>query len=265
MDNLTSPLHVLPRRGLLDSHNHLLPGIDDGCRNVDESLLCIKSLCDKGYVGAICTPHGGPPSFAENTPDLIARSVEQLQLEIEKADLEFHIFPGSELSLTPNLVNWLEENGVQALAVNGDAREHGKGAVLFDYWGKSWDNFCDEFIDYLLNAGLTPVLAHPERMGIREPWVELMTSLRERGVLLQGNLRPLTGYDGLLTQYRTEQLLDMDAYSMLCLDAHRPGCLPPRLEGLSRLRLGWGRKKFRAMVVEGPRNIAEIAFADPGG
>lgn len=250
---------VLPARGLIDAHNHLLPGLDDGCTNVDESLACVREMIEAGYVGAICTPHGGPGIAPDNTPERIAEATAELRDAIEHEGLRFPLLPGCELSLTPALSGWIEEHGIQALGAVGDARERGAGAVLFDYWGNAWTDWCDKFVDTLLALGLTPVLAHPERMGIHDGWLELLDRLTERGVLLQGNLRSLVGKDGLLVQFRAEQLLDLNRYEMMALDAHRQACLRPRLDGCKRLRAGWGRKKARRLLEVGPRNLASLS------
>ncbi len=250
-----------PPRGLIDAHNHLLPGLDDGCTDVDESLACIRSLIEAGYVGAVCTPHGGPRIAPDNTPERIADAVSALQQAIDREGLRFPVLPGCELSLTADLLDWVKAHGVPALGAPGDARERRAGAVLFDYWGTHWTSDCDAFVDHLLAHDLTPVLAHPERMNLHDGWLELLDDLASRGVLLQGNLRPLVGKDGLLTQYRAEQLLDLERYEMMALDAHHLGCLPARLEGARRLRVGWGRKTARRLLDTGPRRLAALSRA----
>ncbi len=248
----------LPSRGLIDMHNHLLPGIDDGCNHVDESLACVRELIQAGYAGAVCTPHGGPRLAPLNTPQRISEVLAVLRSAIEAEGLHFPLLPGCELSLTPDLLAWVQEQGVQALGVEGDARARRGGAVLFDYWGSAWTKDCDAFLDYLLGLELTPVLAHPERMNIHDGWLSLLARLGERGVRLQGNLRPLVGKDGLLAQYRAEQLLDLDRYEYMALDAHHLGCLPLRLEGARRLRAGWGRKRSKQLLETAPRRLLAL-------
>ncbi len=215
-----------------------------------------------GYVGAVCAPHGGPPHFPRNTPDVIADAVDALQRRVDAEGLAFVLSPGSELSLTDGLLDWLRVEGVQALGRAGDACGFGRGAVLFDYWGERWTPMCDAFVDWLLAEGFTPVLAHPERMALVEPWIDLMGRLVERGVLLQGNLRPLTGLDGLMPAYRAEQLLQAERYAMMCLDVHHRSCLDDRLAGVGRLKRAWGRKTTRLMLSDGPRRLLGMAYED---
>jgi protein-tyrosine phosphatase len=260
-DHVEDNLPALPPRGLIDAHNHLLPGLDDGCTDVDESLACVRRLLEAGYAGAVCTPHGGPRMAPHNTPQRIAEATAALQSALVKEGLHFPVLPGCELSLSEGLLDWLELHGVQALGAPGDARATRTGAVLFDYWGSEWTGDCDAFVDYLLAHDLTPVLAHPERMNIHDGWLELLDDLAQRGVLLQGNLRPLVGKDGLLTQYRTEQLLDLDRYELMALDAHHLGCLEKRLDGCKRLRAGWGRKKTKQLLETAPRRLIERSTA----
>jgi protein-tyrosine phosphatase len=254
----SSAVTDLPARGFIDCHTHLLPGIDDGCETTDDAVSCIRRLAKAGYVGAVCTPHGGPPRFTHNTPDAIASRVTDLQQAVDEEGLDFTLLPGSELSLTDDLLAWTEDVGIQAMGHEGDARGTGHGAILFDYWGTAWTSSCDAFVDALLADGLTPVLAHPERMGIIDAWMPLLTSLTERGVLLQGNLRPLIGDDGIMAQVRAHQLVDLDHYALMCLDLHKPTCLGRRLLGLDHLRRGWKRKQVRNMLESGPRRLLEM-------
>ncbi|MGB1125501.1 MAG: CpsB/CapC family capsule biosynthesis tyrosine phosphatase, partial [Phycisphaeraceae bacterium] len=55
------PTHIPP--GRIDIHSHILPGIDDGCTTVAESLESVRVLKAYGYVGTICTPHCWPNSY----------------------------------------------------------------------------------------------------------------------------------------------------------------------------------------------------------
>ena len=69
----------------MDIHSHLVPGIDDGCRTLDESLTCIRRLKEIGFVGTICTPHYWPRLFPENLPVQIAEKTELLRAALGRA------------------------------------------------------------------------------------------------------------------------------------------------------------------------------------
>jgi protein-tyrosine phosphatase len=208
-----------------DLHCHLLPGIDDGCEDMEESLECIRLLSAAGFRGAVCTPHACVGGFPDNTPKNIARWVNELREEIREAGLSYSILPGAELRLAANNLAWFSLNGVPTL---GDSR-----AVLCDWWGDDWPAFCDITLDHLLARGYQPILAHPERMGLSDSLLtKVLESLERRGVWLQGNLNSLGGGEGKRARELAWELLGRGRYQLLSTDTHDPGSVPPRLKGL---------------------------------
>ncbi|HTN74324.1 MAG TPA: CpsB/CapC family capsule biosynthesis tyrosine phosphatase, partial [Pirellulaceae bacterium] len=134
----------IPADGFLDLHCHILPGIDDGCREVSESLACVRQWIAAGYRGAVCTPHVCTTWFPENNPAKIAAWVTALQAVINDAGLTFDLWPGGEVRLGARTVDWFGEFGVPTVGP-------GK-CVLIDWWGTDWPICCDGTIEYLLKA-----------------------------------------------------------------------------------------------------------------
>lgn len=210
-----------------DLHCHLLPGVDDGCEDIEESLECIRLLSAAGFRGAVCTPHACVASFPDNVPRNIAKWVETLREEIRDAGLEYEICAGAELRLAPNNLSWFSLHGVPTL---GNSR-----AVLVDWWGDDWPEFCDATLDHLLKRGYQPILAHPERMGLEEKELStVLESVTRRGVVLQGNLNSLGGGEGKRARDLAWNLLGAGRYHVLATDTHDPSSVPPRLQGLAK-------------------------------
>src|SRR5688572_9818892 len=86
--------------GRIDVHSHLLPGVDDGCRTVAESLQCAIMLVDASYTHSFCTPHIWP-SLPENRLENIVRWTDALQREMDEAGLPLRLIPGCEINLSP--------------------------------------------------------------------------------------------------------------------------------------------------------------------
>lgn len=208
-----------------DLHCHLLPGVDDGCEDIDESLECIRLLSAAGFRGAVCTPHACVGAFPDNVPRNIKVWVENLRKAVEEAGLSYDLHAGAELRLSPNNLTWFAQHGVPTL---GKSR-----AVLVDWWGDDWPNFCDATIDHLLARGYQPILAHPERMGLETTLLAtVLESVTNRGVWLQGNLNSLGGGEGKRARDLAWQILGQGGYQLLSTDTHDPGSVPPRLLGL---------------------------------
>src|SRR5579884_293306 len=85
--------------GRIDVHSHLLPGVDDGCGTLEESLQCARALVDAGYTHSFCTPHIWP-NLPDNTVRNIAERTQRLQQALHEANVPLQLFPGGELNLS---------------------------------------------------------------------------------------------------------------------------------------------------------------------
>jgi protein-tyrosine phosphatase len=234
--------------GLIDLHSHLLPGIDDGCRTLEESLDCVRTLLDHGFVGTTCTPHMGMSAFPENSPANIAGKVAALQEQLRQAGLNYPLWAGGELRLADDTFAWLSEHGIPTL---GPGRH-----VLIDYWGRRWPAYADRVVEHLLEQGYHPILAHPERMDLEDQeWDTVLAGLQQRGVWLQGNLKCLAGREGPRVGLRALRLLRESSYSLLATDMHGTPDLVDRLAGLRVVEHEVGQAKLRELLVDGPRQV----------
>lgn len=237
----------LPTSGFIDLHSHLIPGVDDGCRRVEDSLACIRRLIDEGFVASVCTPHVWPDLYSANTRQSIGQWVESLREAVAAAGLEYELWPGGEIRIAPGVPAWLDRHGVPTL---GESR-----CALVDYWGDDWPPFADDFLDWLQDGGYQPILAHPERMGLAdEELVRLAESLVDRGVWLQGNLRSLAGGEGRQAQSQLESLVQGGHIFALATDTHGPGDIDGRLAGIASLRR-LGVDSDEMLLVERPREV----------
>jgi protein-tyrosine phosphatase len=242
----------IPAAGLLDLHCHVLPGIDDGCRHLGESLQVVERWIELGLVGAVCTPHVCTTIFPNNHPQQIAACVADLQRAIDAADLRFDLWPGGEVRLGPNTIAWFGEYGVPTI---GPGR-----AVLIDWWGRDWPACCEETIEWLFERDYQPVLAHPERMGLVEDELEMVIDrLQARGVWLQGNLNSLGGGEGSTAQRRADRWLAEDRYHLLASDTHGPDSVAGRAVGLARVREQCGEETIARLLVARPREVMRYA------
>ena len=235
----------------IDLHSHLLPGVDDGCRNLGDSLACVRMLMDHGYGGTVCTPHV-LPAQPHVTPDLIADLTHHLAEQIAEAGLAYRLWPGGELRLSRDTVPILKRSGVPTL---GEGR-----VVLFDLWTGRWPRWGSRAVDFLLDAGYQPVMAHPERTARDGRFLKQIDKLCDRGVLLQGNLKSLTAAtaaeDPFTHDVAVSYLRD-GRYAALALDMHRPETLPGRLDGIAAAEALVGAEAVQTLLEETPARWLE--------
>jgi protein-tyrosine phosphatase len=238
-----------PRR--VDLHSHLIPGIDDGCQTIEESLACVDALIARGYVGTVCTPHVYPALYPENTPANIRQAVQEIAEVLKAKGKQYSLWAGGEVRLTDNAVRDFERHGVPTLG-------HGR-YVLVDYFGRQWPPFGDAVCDYLLDRGYQPLLAHPERMSVPAlEWFRVLDRLTERGVQLQCNLNSLTGNEGKAAQDVAVELLNQDRYTVLAMDMHGVDGLPSRFNGIAIAERLVGSDKLRRLTEERPWEIVTL-------
>ncbi|MEX0777737.1 MAG: CpsB/CapC family capsule biosynthesis tyrosine phosphatase [Phycisphaeraceae bacterium] len=241
---MTHPTPPQPT-GLIDIHSHMIPGVDDGCADLSESLECVSRLQKAGFVGTICTPHVFPEMYPENTPTNIAAWTAQLQQQLRDADSSYQLWPGGELRLFPDAVQWMQEHGVPTLA--------GSRCVLCDFWEHWWPSFITDTLAWLIQRGYQPILAHPERMRPERDYDQRLADVQKMGVWLQGNFRCMTGEEGYQPDQIVRQLLQQNRYTFMAMDMHRPDSLEGRLDGMRLLEMEFTPDLLLDLVARAPR------------
>lgn len=235
----------------VDLHSHLLPGIDDGCRDVGESLACVRGLLAMGFQGSVCTPHLWPAQYPGFGLADVAKRVERLRDRIAEAELSYELWPGAEVRLFEDADRWMQQNGVPTLGGPLTRRR----VVLVDTWRSDWPRHQDRTLDWLLSEGFTPLLAHPERSPTRRGFARLVDRLTRRGVLLQGNLRSFSGEEGPRAFALARGFLAEGRYACLASDTHRPTGLADRARGLEAVGESVGAAVLERLTVDVPRRL----------
>lgn len=242
-----SPKIPQPRDGRVDIHSHMLPGIDDGCADIEESIKSVLMLQKLGYVGTICTPHIWPDMYPSNLPLQIAHWVDDLQKELTQRGIDYQLWAGGELRLFNGVLDFLEAHGVPTLA--------GSKYVLCDFWEPVWEPWIDRVLDGLLAWGYTPIIAHPERLSIPKVMPEKLLELGKRGILFQGNFRCFTGEDSVLADTQIRAWMPRNVYTFLAMDMHRPAALPSRIDGFQIVEREYGRDVLDRMTITHVRKL----------
>lgn len=212
---LFSKEKVLPPADLgviltVDVHSHLIPGIDDGSKDMEDSIAMIRRFVELGYKKIITTPHV-MSDYYKNSPDTILDGLKALRLELEKQYISIEIEAAAEYYLDENLEEKIE---LQQILSFGD------GYVLFELpFMSEPPNLADIIFKFQTN-GYKPILAHPERYGFWYNDFNKFIEMKDKGVHLQLNILSLLGHYSPETQKIAERLIDEKLISFLGTDCH---------------------------------------------
>lgn len=194
-----------------DMHSHFIPGIDDGSKSIEDSLLLLQKTRELGFRKIICTPHIQQEVY-KNTADTIAKAFEPLLEAVQKNNL------GIELSYA---AEYLVDNGFQKRIQNRELLTMGaQKAVLieFSYFIPMPNYF--EIISEMQNAGYIAILAHPERYGYWYERPDIFHKLHENGVLFQLNIPSIGGHYGAVVKKQAHKLLEYNLIDFIATDIH---------------------------------------------
>ncbi len=232
--------------GRIDIHSHLLPGIDDGCRTVEESIQCARAMVEAGYTHSFVTPHIWP-SYPDIHIESIPRFTTELQSALDAAGVNLKLMPGGEINLQPDIHLMAPERVV----TYGLARRH----VLIDFWFDALPEFFEPTIRWFQSLGLTVIIAHPERVKVIQHNPDLVDYFRDMGVLLQGNLQCFSDPADSPNCRLVERYLLEGKYTFLGSDLHRWETLEIRLAGLRRAIELVGEAKVDELTRINPRQL----------
>lgn len=213
----------------VDMHSHLLPGIDDGVKTLEESIAVIAQFKKLGYNKLITTPHIMQDAF-RNTPELIRQKLTEVQAALLQNNIEIQITAAAEY--------YLDEVFVQRLNNNEELLTISNKYLLFE------TNFLTEplnlkdFIFLASTKGYRLILAHPERYLYLHNNLAKVEDLIDRDVLFQLNISSLTGHYSKPAQILARKLIERGWVHWLASDCHHIG-------HLTLLQKTWKDKYFQ--------------------
>jgi protein-tyrosine phosphatase len=191
----------------MDMHSHLLPGIDDGSSDIENSIQLKKGLEDLGYQQFITTPHIMWDMY-KNTAATIDNALQNLQRE----SAQNNIRAAAEYFMDDYFDELLEKDQ-PLLTINGK-----RVLVEFSFVAAPLD--LKEQLFKMQIKGYEPVLAHPERYNYFAGNKSLFDDFKSMGCLFQLNLLSLSGYYGKIPQELAGYLISKDYIDFAGTDLH---------------------------------------------
>ena len=205
------PLNEFFPEGFIDIHSHLLPGIDDGAKNIDNTIELISKMYSYGIKNFVTTPHVLGDVYTNST-ELINLKLEEVDKELRKrgmTDISFRA--AAEYMLDEQFLERLERDDILTIKDNYIL-------VEMSYFNAPFNLF--DVLFQIQLKGYKPILAHPERYNFYHSNFESYYKLKKAGCVFQLNLLSLTEQYGKNVQKITQKLLKENLYDFVGTDTH---------------------------------------------
>jgi protein-tyrosine phosphatase len=229
---------------VIDLHAHILPGVDDGVATLEEARALARRAAGDGVRAIAATPHvrWDYPTSAET----MERGVAELRRDFAAQAIPVEILLGGELDLEQ--VMTLPTDELRRFTLAGSGRY-----LLVEFPYAEWPLALEPAVLALAHAGITPVLAHPERNAHVQDRPERIQAAVEAGALVQVTAASLDGRSGRRTRAAAVRLLELRLVHVLASDAHGPEV---REAGLAAAAAAVGdRELARFLTSEAPAAI----------
>ena len=198
---------------MIDIHTHLLYGVDDGSKSIEESVSIIKHLSEIGVTDIVLTPHYINYTIHSSSKINNEIRMQDLKIRLASEGIKVNLYLGNEIYIDDEIISLLNEGKISPI-------NDSKYLLIELPMSGECENYFDIFLD-LINIGYTVILAHPERYHSFQKDLNKVYELEEIGVLFQCNIGSILGDYGKEAKKTIKKLLKEGLVSFLASDIHR--------------------------------------------
>ena len=235
---------------LVDLHCHIIPDIDDGSVDEDESLQMLRLFVEQGYEILVSTSHLGHPLFPEVSVEVIRQGIQTLEKIVEEYDLPLKIYMGAEIYYSDFFLDELANNRLVKLGNNGTY-------MLIEFPPRDPLSLLKQLVFDLGIKGIQPVLAHPERYDILLRRPKLAREWVNAGWILQLDLPSLINENGPAVRKLAFRFLNEGLYDLAASDLHHAEPTKNLEKMLQVLIKKVGYEETERLVSTNPRLMVE--------
>lgn len=239
---------------MIDLHSHILPGLDDGARSLQESIAMARMAVDSGVTAMVATPH-----CSDDRRRDVYDAWLLLREAMEEARIPLQLFLGMEIFGTPATAQMLKNGSLFTL------NQSRYPLVEFSFHSDGEEE--THILRSICRAGFRPVVAHPERYSYVQRDPAIVNTWYQMGCLLQLNRGSILGRFGHKAQQTAAQLVVRGFTAAVASDAHSPRSRTPWMADVSELLLeGLSPEQVRQLLHDNPMHIIQnedIPSAEP--
>jgi len=223
---------------MIDLHCHILPGIDDGAKDMSVSIQMAEEAVEEGITHILATPHHMSHHW-KNEKEAVINLVHELQEELDNRKIALTIFPGQEIRIFGEILEEIERGTIQFI----DEQEH---YLLIEFPTATVPTYTERLFFELQSKGITPIIVHPERNHVIYEDSEILKNLVEKGALAQLTAVSYTGGLGNKIQKFSEQLIEADLVHFIASDSHNVTNRPFYMkEAKKMIEKAYGEEKWK--------------------
>jgi protein-tyrosine phosphatase len=237
--------------GYVDIHSHILYGLDDGAKTIEDSVAMLELAAASGTTDIVATPHANG-QYVFN-PERIGEQIAELSALVNHV----RIHPGCDFHLQV-------DNIEDAVAHPDKYSINHLSYLLVEFPDLSIFTNTDEIFGRLLDVGLSPIITHPERNVRLQGRIDDIARWVESGCYVQVTAGACMGRFGKRPQACVDQLMKRGLVHFVASDAHDCRFRSPNLaEAYGALSRTWGEDRVRPLFVDNPLAVLTGEVVDP--
>ena len=193
---------------MIDIHSHILPGLDDGSKSLEESVAMLRQAAAAGTTAIVASPHANQQYKFD--PLLVEQKIGELQAAVGDSP---QIHYGCDFHLTM-------ENIDDALRAPGKYSLDHRGYLLVEFSDFLIPKSTDEIFSRMMHVGMRPVVTHPERNQLLQTRIAELESWVAQGAHVQVTAQSLLGRFGKTARQYAHELMERGLVHFLASDAH---------------------------------------------
>jgi protein-tyrosine phosphatase len=197
---------------MIDIHCHILPGIDDGAKTIQDSIDLAKSAVAEGIDTIIATPHHRNGKY-DNTKTDILPLVSELNETLKQEFINLEVLPGQECRIYGEILQ--DYHNGEILPLNIDSQY-----MFIEFPSSSVPRYAERLFYDIQVEGLIPVIVHPERNAELIERPDKLYKLVKNGAVTQLTASSLVGYFGKNIQKFSQQIIEANLTHFIASDAH---------------------------------------------